>query len=56
MAKNSQNELISLLEEANQDKGRKTKQKGPKTVIVEEPLAMSGDPLGLIQTNKQMNE
>lgn len=56
MAKNSQNELISLLEEANQDKVKKPKQKGPKTVIVEEPLAMSGDPLGLIQTNKQLNE
>ncbi|VEU82926.1 HAD-IC family P-type ATPase [Acholeplasma hippikon] len=56
MAKNSQNELLSLLEEANQDKGKKSKQKGPKTVIVEEPLAMSGDPLGLIQTNKQLSE
>lgn len=56
MAKNSQNELLALLEESNSEQVKKTKQKGPKTVVVEEPLAMSGDPLGLIEPRGSIKE
>ncbi len=56
MAKNSQNELLALLEESNSEQVKKTKQKGPKTVVVEEPLAMSGDPLGLIEPKGSLKE
>lgn len=57
MAKNSQNELLALLEEANQaEPTKKEKHKGPKTIQVEEPLQMTGDPLGLIQSKNQPKE
>ena len=56
MAKNSQNELLALLEDANKEEVKREKQKGPKTVVVDEPLQMTGDPLGLIQPKANTKE
>jgi len=47
----SQNELLAILDDGKNEP-KKTK-KGPKTVIVEEPLMMSGDPLGLSSFQKE---
>ncbi len=56
MDKDQQSELMSLLEDPKTEEKKKRKQKGPKTVVVEEPLAMSGDPLGLIQPKSTIND
>ncbi len=50
-----QNELLAILDDGKNEV-KKTKQKGPKTVIVEEPLAMSGDPLGLSSIQREPKE
>ena len=46
----SQNELLAILDDGKNEPKNK---KGPKTVIVEEPLMMSGDPLGLSSFQKK---
>ena len=52
MAKDVQNELLALLDEQDKSTKSKRKQKGPQTVIVEEPFEMKGDPLGINQPKK----
>src|SRR5690554_4029005 len=56
MAKNSQNELLALLDDVKDEDIKDKKNKGPKTIMVEEPLKMKGDPLGLIQSKNQVKE
>ncbi|HHY96496.1 MAG TPA: hypothetical protein GYA04_00525, partial [Acholeplasma sp.] len=53
MAKEQQNELLALLESDDDIVEKKPKRKGPQTILVEEPLKMSGDPLGIIQTKQE---
>ncbi|MFA5692431.1 MAG: HAD-IC family P-type ATPase, partial [Acholeplasmataceae bacterium] len=53
MAKNNQEDLLSLIEDNSPKIKRSKKQKGPKTIVVEDPLRMSGDPLGLIKKENQ---
>ncbi|MFA7417217.1 MAG: HAD-IC family P-type ATPase [Acholeplasma sp.] len=52
MAKDVQNELLALLDEQDKSIKSKKKQKGPQTVIVEEPFEMKGDPLGINEPKK----
>lgn len=52
MAKDVQNELLALLDEQDKSTKSKRKQKGPQTVIVEEPFEMKGDPLGINEPKK----
>jgi cation-transporting ATPase E len=55
MAKDVQNELLALLDEQDKPTQSKKKQKGPQTVIVEDPFEMKGDPLGIIEAKKDKN-
>lgn len=48
----NQDELMALIDEQQNREQKETKKKGPKTVVVDEPLIMSGDPLGLSQSEK----
>lgn len=52
MAKNNQEDLLTILQEDSKLNKRR-KEKGPKTIQVEDPLRMSGDPLGLIKKENQ---
>ena len=56
MAKDSQNDLMALLDEPKTEDKPVRKKRGPKTVLVEEPPTMSGDPLGLIEAKTIVTE
>ena len=53
MAKDVQNELLALLDEQDKPTKSKKNRKGPQTVMVEDPLEMKGDPLGIIESKKE---
>lgn len=51
MAKQSGDETLSL--KKNQEKNKQKKTKGPKTVVVDSPPQMNGDPMGLSTLNQK---